>query len=113
ERPYPGDNRPPEYLERVEDFTVEGVTLDGLLQKHGRPGLLKIDVEGAEILALRGATRLLADARPRLLMELHGQGRAREVEAILRSAKYNLSTLDGGLVSFDINDIYQVLARPQ
>ncbi|MGL4551463.1 MAG: FkbM family methyltransferase [Gemmataceae bacterium] len=36
-----------------------------------RPDLIKMDVEGAEAEALRGAVRLLAEARPLMIIELH------------------------------------------
>jgi FkbM family methyltransferase len=38
------------------------------------PSLLKIDVEGAEMLVLSGARRLLAEQRPVILLSTHGEG---------------------------------------
>lgn len=51
---------------------VEVVTLDDFAAREdvGRVALLKADVEGAELLALRGATGLLARHRPPLLLEV-------------------------------------------
>ncbi len=49
---------------------VTAVTLDGLLETGPAPDVLKIDVEGAELLALRGATKLLTDVRPRIFCEV-------------------------------------------
>jgi FkbM family methyltransferase len=48
------------------------VTLDGFLTKEGMrpPDFLKLDVEGAELRALQGAAKLLAEARPLLLVEM-------------------------------------------
>jgi FkbM family methyltransferase len=49
-------------------------TLDGWLDRLGRPPrLVKIDIEGAEVLALRGAARLLGPKgpRPTLLVAVH------------------------------------------
>ena len=41
---------------------VEAITLDGFLTGTGRvPKVVKLDIEGAELLALRGAGRLLAE----------------------------------------------------
>ena len=41
---------------------VEAITLDGFLTATGRiPKVVKLDIEGAELLALRGARRLLAE----------------------------------------------------
>jgi FkbM family methyltransferase len=52
--------------------TCVTVALDNLLKKEGPrpPDFLKLDVEGAELAALRGAAGLLADSRPLLLVEM-------------------------------------------
>ena len=55
-------------------FDVPAETLDALLEARGvnEVGLLKMDIEGAEVLALRGAERLFREKRVRnLLLELH------------------------------------------
>ncbi len=57
-----------------EDITVPTRTLDRLLADEGveRPRAVKIDVEGADLLVLRGATELLAATEPLvLLIDLH------------------------------------------
>ena len=53
-----------------------------------RPDVIKVDVEGAEALLLRGARRLLREAGPSLLIELHGAELAREVLPILADLGY-------------------------
>jgi FkbM family methyltransferase len=51
--------------------TAPGRSLDSLQKElGGRPAFLKIDVEGHESACLRGATRLLAECRPALLIEV-------------------------------------------
>jgi FkbM family methyltransferase len=52
------------------------------------PDVIKIDVEGAEGLLLRGAAGLLRDRGPRLLVELHGAGMARDVVTLLHDLGY-------------------------
>jgi len=52
------------------------------------PDVIKIDVEGAEGLLLRGAAGLLRDRTPRLLLELHGAAVARDVLAWLHGLGY-------------------------
>jgi FkbM family methyltransferase len=52
------------------------------------PDVIKIDVEGAEGLLLRGATGLLRERGPRLVVELHGAGVAREVLELLFAQGY-------------------------
>ena len=55
---------------------VTAVTLDDLVQDkcHLRPSLVKIDVQGAEMLVLEGAAGILKIARPALFVELHEEG---------------------------------------
>jgi FkbM family methyltransferase len=52
------------------------------------PEVIKIDVEGAEGLLLRGAAGLLRDRGPRLLVELHGAEVARDVVTLLHGMGY-------------------------
>lgn len=58
-----------------ESQCVPTATLDWLLNYFPAPKFLKIDVEGAEELALRGARRLLSDIRPVLLCEIFDKSR--------------------------------------
>lgn len=48
------------------------VTLDSLLVDLPSPRLVKIDVEGAELEVLAGAARILREARPVWIVEVHG-----------------------------------------
>jgi FkbM family methyltransferase len=57
--------------ESVPRFTLDSLLLGG--QDGAAPMLLKIDVEGAELLALRGAAELLKRRRPTLLVSVHPQ----------------------------------------
>jgi hypothetical protein len=55
---------------------VEGpgsVTLDADLAETAPVGLLKIDVDGAEVNVLAGARRLLADSHPDVILETHSE----------------------------------------
>jgi FkbM family methyltransferase len=57
--------------ERV-NFTCELRRLDGLVKGHGVrwPDFIKIDVEGAELLVLRGASEILQQQTPVMLIEV-------------------------------------------
>ena len=72
-------------------LTVPTITLDTLLDSCGPPTLIKIDVEGAEAAALRGAARLLRDVRPTFYLEIvPGETATR---AILEAADYRLTAI--------------------
>lgn len=67
---------------------VEAVRLDDLIGDKSvlRPALVKIDVQGAEMLVLQGASDILKISKPALFVELHDEGLKRfdtSVSAIL------------------------------
>lgn len=80
-----------------ETISVPSVSLDWLLTEYAKPDFVKIDVEGAELLALQGAQSLLTTARPQLMCEVQ-ESNAQTVSEILQSHGYvmydaeNLST---------------------
>ena len=51
---------------------VTVTTLDRAMERFGRPDFIKLDIEGTEVEALEGAGRVLSEARPTMLIELHG-----------------------------------------
>jgi len=84
----------PTWLAEAAGGTVEvpAVTLDGLAARFGFPDVIKLDVEGAAGMALRGAARTLR-ARPVVLCELHSASERADVEAALSAASYAVSEL--------------------
>ncbi|HXH50641.1 MAG TPA: FkbM family methyltransferase [Terriglobia bacterium] len=60
-------------LLQAEPTTVPAKKLDDLLDEFPgfRPTVLRMDVEGAELMALQGARRLLQDYKPRIFVEIH------------------------------------------
>lgn len=85
--------RPPGH---VATRTVRLAKLDTLLAEHALPppGLMKMDVEGAEVDVLDGAKETLAKHRPVLLIDLHGTN-ARIAEQ-LAEAGYEARVIGGG-----------------
>jgi len=58
--------------------------LDDWVESAGfAPGFVKIDIEGAEISALRSAERLLSGSRPALIVEVHSPALERDAGALL------------------------------
>jgi FkbM family methyltransferase len=62
-------------------------TLDNILSNQ-KADVVKIDIEGAEVLALRGATNLLRNVRT-IIVEIHG-GNLERVKEILESFDFKL-----------------------
>ena len=92
-RPTPGGGQ-------TEALTVRCERLDDVLPDGARPRFVKIDVEGAESLVLRGALRTLRAHRPLIAFE-HGRGSAEylgsgpeEVHGLLSGLGYEISGLD-------------------
>jgi FkbM family methyltransferase len=81
-----------------ETFDVPLQTLDGISDLVGPANLIKLDVEGAEVAALQGAHRLLAEHSPKWLIEVHDDQCAAGVRQILTDHKYRMTTLDGAPV---------------
>ena len=73
------------FKENVPDsagaLNVEVIALDAWLDRLPKVDLIKIDVQGFEARALRGAIRLLERDRPRILMEVWPEGLRRAGEA--------------------------------
>lgn len=87
---------------RVEEYdqeiTVEGLALDDFVykQKQAEPDIIKMDIEGGEMLAVKGMKRLLKERKPILLVELHGKEAAQAVWDALTKAKYSMMEMHTG-----------------
>ena len=70
--------------------TVRVARLDALVKVDHlpKPDVIKIDIEGAEALMLKGAEETLKSARPDLVVELHGTRAARDVFQVLQRLGY-------------------------
>lgn len=69
---------------------VKVASLDTFVKQEGvaLPNVVKIDVEGAEAIALKGASRLLCEHGPHLIIELHGTEPTRQVLRFLWERDY-------------------------
>jgi FkbM family methyltransferase len=75
---------------------VDVVSLDDFERVTSKrpPTVVKLDIEGAEVDALRGASRLIARHRPAIICEVHGT--EAEVRRLLEAGGYRLRTLEDG-----------------
>jgi hypothetical protein len=69
------------------------VALDDVVQTSPAPDVLKIDVEGAEHDVLRGATSLLSEHRPAVIVEVHSQLLEHECLELLLGAGYTAKVI--------------------
>jgi FkbM family methyltransferase len=77
------------------EITVETVTLDEFVQQQGvsRPDLIKLDVEGAELLVVEGMRETLRNVQPLLLCEVHDT--KHEYGEFVDSIDYSVRVIDG------------------
>jgi FkbM family methyltransferase len=75
--------------------TVAVRTIDELADEGSRPApsLIKVDVEGAELMVLRGASRTIDALAPAWLIEVHTIGLMFQIAALFRSTSYRLRLL--------------------
>ena len=81
-----------------ESMEVPGICLDDFVYRDGnpQPQVIKMDIEGGEVLALKGMMRLLAEVRPLILLELHGPEAARVAWEVLGEAGYQICRMQHG-----------------
>lgn len=82
-----------------EPSEVAAITIDDLVRMDGiNPGIMKIDVEGAEEAVLTGASQVLSTSRPIILMEVSGgllQQNNSSVSAVLsKLSDYDYAVFD-------------------
>ncbi len=84
-----------------KEITVPCISLDEFVFAQGNapPQAVKMDIEGGEVMALPGMRRALAEARPLMLMELHGPESARAAWDALTAAGYRLCEMKPGYPS--------------
>jgi FkbM family methyltransferase len=85
-------------VEYNQAISVTGLSLDEFVFQQGNPPpqLIKIDIEGGEVLALPGMARLLKEFHPLILMELHGPEAAQAAWTVLQAAGYRICRMQPG-----------------
>ena len=74
---------------------VETTSIDVLIEKgFSKPGLIKIDVEGAEAAVLRGGKQFIQQFQPFLLIEVHHILQMVEITSMLQVWGYHIEVLD-------------------
>jgi FkbM family methyltransferase len=84
-----------------DSIQVDGISLDWFVftMNNPAPDLVKIDIEGGEVLALPGMERLLVETQPIILIELHGTQSARVTWETLTKCGYEIKRMEKGYQS--------------
>jgi FkbM family methyltransferase len=84
------------YVSETGDEDVEITSIDELVETGALPAptFLKIDVEGGEMAVLRGARKIIASQRPRMILATHGDDIDAECRALLREWNYDMQDID-------------------
>jgi len=92
-----GPNRSMAHVSAGGKLQVDTVALDELIARAELPvpNYIKIDIEGAELLALSGSKSMLMTSHPVLFLTTHGRDIHRQCRLLLESAGYRLQALDG------------------
>lgn len=79
-----------------QSLSVPGISVDDFVyrDKNPAPQVIKLDIEGGEVLALPGMRRLLMEASPVILIELHGPEAAEAAWQALVPAGYRLCRME-------------------
>jgi FkbM family methyltransferase len=99
------------HLQVEGGLRVRTTTLDSLIQaqKIDPPDYIKMDIEGAELLALRGANETFRRYRPILFLATHGREVHHQCCQLLESWGYDCRVLEGG----PPEDRGEVIAEPR
>lgn len=91
------------------ELWVQVTTLDELVGEYGVPGLILMDIEGAEKDALAGGAELLARFKPQLLIELHGAAGV-AAASYLSDLGYSVMTQAGTPIAVQMENAHRVHA---
>ena len=80
------------------EITVHGLSLDEFVyeQDNPVPDAVKMDIEGGEVLALPGMSRILREHHPLMFLELHGPESEKAAWETLTAAGYTLRAMESG-----------------
>ena len=85
-------------LSYSHEISVRAVSLDSFIYEQGypAPNVIKMDIEGGELIALPGMRRVLSKERPVVLLELHGFEAAQVAWDELIRAGYHICRMAPG-----------------
>ncbi|MFU8773524.1 MAG: FkbM family methyltransferase [Anaerolineales bacterium] len=102
----------------TESTSVQAIALDDFIYRDGnpKPDIIKMDIEGGEVLAIQGMERIFHNARPLVFLELHGFEAAEVVWTKLMEADYQFFQMRSGYPKINsLNDLgwkSYIIAKP-
>jgi FkbM family methyltransferase len=90
------------HLSADGEISVPSTSLDNCIYGERRfrpPGILKIDVEGAEMEVLEGASRVITEFHPAIFLEIHGTQLHADCSAFLSAKGYRIEEGYGRLTA--------------
>jgi len=84
------------HLAAVGDISVSTTTLDGMIRNDAvmPPNYIKMDIEGAEVAALRGAKSCFLTHRPLLFLATHGEDARKQCCEMLATWNYEMRAVN-------------------
>lgn len=95
---------------RVKVRSIDAMIVAGEIEP---PALMKIDVEGAEAMVLRGARETLRRHRPVIFAEVHSSALLGECRALLEAEGYLVKLIDHSPANAMANDVFQIKAEAE
>src|SRR6266851_6445911 len=107
----PSSDRCTGHLSANGSLRVRTLTLDGLVSRNEirSPNLMKIDIEGAELECLRGASNVIQESRPIIFLATHGPEIHSACGELLAKWNYRLTSLD----ETPVESADELIARPR
>ncbi len=94
---------------RVKVRSIDSVVTAG---EAPPPSLMKLDVEGAEVMVLSGARETIRRHQPVIFIELHSASLLAQCEGLLKSEGYRVEQIDADPEVARAKDVFQIKASP-
>jgi FkbM family methyltransferase len=98
------------FAKRGIRISVSSIALDDAIQRYSLrpPDVIKMDIEGAEMVAIKGMIETLEKYKPVLVFELHGQVAARETLKYLADYRWQIAGEDKTYTAGELAEVFPV-----